>query len=59
MSEETPAPNTPPRTGILPALWRAKWYWLPPIVLALILLVALYLLAGGGGVVAPFVYDLQ
>lgn len=59
MSEETPTSQTPARTGIRALLWRARWFWLPPLVLALLLLLLLYWLAGGSGVVAPFVYDLR
>ena len=40
-------------------LWRWKAYWLPPILLALLLLVALYYLAEKSDVAAPFVYDLR
>ena len=59
MSEEPPATGSSARAGIPGFLWRSKKFWLPPIVLAVILLILLYVLAGKSGVVAPFVYDLQ
>ena len=39
-------------------VWRAKLFWMPPLLLALLLLALLYFLAGKSNVVAPFVYDL-
>ena len=33
-----------------------KKFWLAPIILALVLLAALFMLAGGAGVVSPFIY---
>ena len=40
------------------ALWRARLWWLPPIVLALVLLVLLAILKGEGPI-AAFVYSLR
>jgi hypothetical protein len=39
-------------------LWRTKLFWIPPLLLALLMLVLLYLLVGKSDVVAPFTYDL-
>ena len=58
MSEESTSVESPARAGFLAFLWRTKLFWLPPILLALLSLLALYFLAGGNDVVAPFVYDL-
>lgn len=55
--EEHGEASSPP-TGFTGFLWRTKYYWLPPILLALLLLAALYYMAGESDVVAPFVYDL-
>ncbi len=35
-----------------------KKFWLAPIILTLLLLAALFFLAAGSGVVAPFLYAL-
>ena len=58
MAEEPHTTDTPARPGFLRFVWRAKKFWLPPIVLAALLLALLYYLAGKSDVVAPFVYDL-
>lgn len=35
-----------------------KKYWLAPIIIALILLAALFIFAGNAGVISPFIYAL-
>ena len=35
-----------------------KKFWLAPIIIALVLLAALFMLAGNAGVVSPFIYAL-
>ncbi len=35
-----------------------KKFWLAPIIIALMLLAALFMLAGQAGVVSPFIYAL-
>ncbi len=35
-----------------------KKFWLAPIIIALLMLAALFFVAGGAGVVSPFVYAL-
>jgi len=55
---EQPKGASAPRDVPQGFLRRTIFFWLPPLLLALLLLLALYLLAGKSDVVAPFVYDL-
>lgn len=36
-----------------------KKFWLAPIILALVLLAALFMIAGSVGVVSPFIYMMK
>ena len=38
------SPRTAPRNGLLPALWKHKLWWMPPLGVLLILLGAIYVL---------------
>ncbi len=43
---------------LVAALWRVRLWWLPPILIALVLLVVLAILKGEGPI-AAFVYSLR
>ena len=60
--KNAPTADTEPAQALylrfLGFLWHAKKFWLPPLLLAMLLLALLYYLAGKSEVMAPFIYDL-